>query len=539
MAQPLIKFFRVASRPTTGGVPGALYFVSGEGVLYVCTSESSFEPYSGARNASLSEELLTIVDRDGKEVKVDLSKYVKKEQTIAGIDLEDNITVAELQKALGLNEKNLGGEANVLEGVKVNGQALTIATDKTVDIAVPTKLSELTNDSNYVIDANYVHTDNNYTTDEKTKLAGIEAGAEVNIIETVKVNGVALTPDADRAVDVIIPVKGVKSGEKVLALDPADGMLSTTISMEYQATSEGGDGYIYLKGIDGAELGKINAAEFVKDGMIESVVMGEDNVLTITWNTASGKTEATTIDFTKYIDTFTHYGAAKGIAIENEKYVGVVDGASEAFLTVDEAGFKLSGVQQAINDAVAAKNVTASGDTYVSATVAEGTNHVTVAASETTKASLELADTALQAADITTGAANGTIAVEGKDVAVKGLGDAAYVGLTATPTENSNDAFTAGGAYLLDEKINANTTGIGALNDRIDGLDFGVTSVDASTSSAHVTVAPTTASDGAVTVTVDVASVDAANGGAAGLATDAYVREQVSAAAMVWQEGSF
>ena len=34
---------------------------------------------------------------------------------------------------------------------------------------------------NLVQDANYVHTDNNYTTAEKNKLAGIEAGAEVNV----------------------------------------------------------------------------------------------------------------------------------------------------------------------------------------------------------------------------------------------------------------------------------------------------------------------------------------------------------------------
>lgn len=36
--------------------------------------------------------------------------------------------------------------------------------------SVPTKLSQLTNDINAVSDANYVHTDNNYTTTEKTKL---------------------------------------------------------------------------------------------------------------------------------------------------------------------------------------------------------------------------------------------------------------------------------------------------------------------------------------------------------------------------------
>lgn len=46
---------------------------------------------------------------------------------------------------------------------------------------IPTKTSDLTNDSNFPVDANYVHTDNNYTTTEKNKLAGIAAGAEVNV----------------------------------------------------------------------------------------------------------------------------------------------------------------------------------------------------------------------------------------------------------------------------------------------------------------------------------------------------------------------
>ena len=40
---------------------------------------------------------------------------------------------------------------------------------------------------------------------EITKLAGIEAGAQVNVIETVKVNGTALTVDAQKAVDVTVP----------------------------------------------------------------------------------------------------------------------------------------------------------------------------------------------------------------------------------------------------------------------------------------------------------------------------------------------
>lgn len=57
----------------------------------------------------------------------------------------------------------------------------------------PTKLSEFTNDKNFPSDANYVHTDNNYTTTEKNKLRDIAAGAQVNTIEAVQVEGTALT----------------------------------------------------------------------------------------------------------------------------------------------------------------------------------------------------------------------------------------------------------------------------------------------------------------------------------------------------------
>jgi nitrogen fixation protein len=63
-----------------------------------------------------------------------------------------------------------------------------ICTDATEGAAVwelynviPTNTSDLNNDSNFVSDASYVHTDNNFTTAEQTKLAGIEAGAEVNV----------------------------------------------------------------------------------------------------------------------------------------------------------------------------------------------------------------------------------------------------------------------------------------------------------------------------------------------------------------------
>lgn len=47
---------------------------------------------------------------------------------------------------------------------------------------------------------------NDYTTAEKTKLNGIASGAQVNVIESVKVNGTKLTPSS-KAVDVTVPTK--------------------------------------------------------------------------------------------------------------------------------------------------------------------------------------------------------------------------------------------------------------------------------------------------------------------------------------------
>lgn len=74
-----------------------------------------------------------------------------------------------------------------------NGRYTITGSDgSTSNGAFPT-LAELTNDANYVVDASYVHTDNNYTTAEKTKLAGVAAGAEVNLIDAITLNGSTVT----------------------------------------------------------------------------------------------------------------------------------------------------------------------------------------------------------------------------------------------------------------------------------------------------------------------------------------------------------
>ena len=81
-------------------------------------------------------------------------------------------------------ESKLNG---IAAGAEVNVQSNWNETNTSSDAfiknkpTIPTKTSDLTNDSDFVSDANYVHTDNNYTSTEKTKLAGIASGAEANV----------------------------------------------------------------------------------------------------------------------------------------------------------------------------------------------------------------------------------------------------------------------------------------------------------------------------------------------------------------------
>lgn len=90
-------------------------------------------------------------------------------------------------------EKNkLAGIAN---GAEVNVQSDWNVTDTNSDAFIKNK------PQNLVQDADYVHTDNNYTTEEKTKLSGIAEGAQVNVLEGVKVDGTEL-PITDKKVNI-------------------------------------------------------------------------------------------------------------------------------------------------------------------------------------------------------------------------------------------------------------------------------------------------------------------------------------------------
>lgn len=116
------------------------------------------------------------------------------------------MTDAQAQK---LNGIQAGAEVNAIKGIQKNGTDIQPdATSKKVNISVPTKTSDLENDDNVVKDANYVHTEVNFTSTKDSKLAGIAAGAQVNVVEIIKINGTALTPSG-KVVNINVPTDNV------------------------------------------------------------------------------------------------------------------------------------------------------------------------------------------------------------------------------------------------------------------------------------------------------------------------------------------
>lgn len=66
---------------------------------------------------------------------------------------------------------------------------------------------------------------NDYTTTEKNKLSGIEAGAQVNVIETVQVNGSPVSPSG-KAVNISVPTGALANKSEVAESDLASALAS-------------------------------------------------------------------------------------------------------------------------------------------------------------------------------------------------------------------------------------------------------------------------------------------------------------------------
>lgn len=145
-------------------------------VIAAISIGDSFVVNTNIRETRISDEF----GSGGDPESVDYNSVENKPQ-INGVTLSGNKTGSDLGLVNAVSGKGLStNDYSNADKAIVDG--VTSALAGKADIAdVPTKTSDLTNDSNFVVDANYVHTMNNYTNIDQSKLAGITSGATRNI----------------------------------------------------------------------------------------------------------------------------------------------------------------------------------------------------------------------------------------------------------------------------------------------------------------------------------------------------------------------
>lgn len=87
---------------------------------------------------------------------------------------------------------------------------------------------------------------NDYTNEEKSKLAGIAAGAQVNVLEGVKVNGTPAEIGGDKTVDISVPTGALASKDQVSETD-----LDSALAEKVNAASEGNHSHANKDVLDG------------------------------------------------------------------------------------------------------------------------------------------------------------------------------------------------------------------------------------------------------------------------------------------------
>ena len=119
-----------------------------------------------------------------------------------------------------------------------SGYVVSVSGKKT-ELFLPTKTSELTNDSNFVSDAKYIHTDENFTSAEKKKLGALVNYDDAAIKEQIAKKQDKLTKTQLENISAVsnkIDNSAVGNGLKF-----ADGMLQLDIPVATASTTYGGD----------------------------------------------------------------------------------------------------------------------------------------------------------------------------------------------------------------------------------------------------------------------------------------------------------
>lgn len=233
-------------------------------------------------------------------------------------------------------------------------------------------------------------------------------------------------------------VTGVKTGDKVLALEGTE--LTSTISLSVDATAgEDGKKYIRLKGIDGADLGKVDTADFVKDGMLKDAKYSTaTHKITLTFNTDSGK-EAIELDLNDLVNV---YKAGNGLALATDGTFSINTDITATKDSVDKVAGRVATLESKVGSA-------AVGETAATGLYKDVADNKSAIAAEKNRAiNAEQANAnaiaTLNGDDTVVGSVDKKIkdALEAGAVTLEVKDNDAYLGITSATTEGKGTVYT-------------------------------------------------------------------------------------------------
>lgn len=211
--------------------------------------------------------------------------------------------------------------------------------------------------------------------------------------------------------------------------------------------------YIIIKNKSGEEVASVNAAKFVKDGMLESAIYSTDTKkLTLTWNTDAGKS-ATEIDLNDLVNTYT---GSEGIVVGTDGKISV----NADYVALQS---NLTTLETALDNKIATKRTKTEVDAQIDAKL------VDVNAAIATKADAETVNAAIDLkADKT--ALESAVNTINSEIAKKADATETTNALNAKLDKTAFD--NAKGDFALKSDVNGQFNSVGQ---RIDAVDEAVT----------------------------------------------------------------
>lgn len=230
-------------------------------------------------------------DTNTYKLSIDLSAYATTEAVNDAIDAAKEELQGKIDDVEDKFDAAIGVEAS--EGVEASGlYAAIAAAEERAKAYADANDADTVYDDTEVVEA---------IEDHETRIGNLETTVgddSKGLVKAVADNTKAIDDEAKaRAQADSDNLNSAKAytDEEIVGLD---------IAIEKKTVGEVESDYIVIKNKAGTEVASVNAAKFVKDGMLDSAIYSTDSKkLTLTWNTDAGK-NATEIDLNDLVNTY-------------------------------------------------------------------------------------------------------------------------------------------------------------------------------------------------------------------------------------------